>query len=67
MSFEDYVQKEIFDPLDMDTASYFLTPEVETLIAAGYEGTKKKPKPVDYWHIIMRPSGSINASAREMS
>ncbi|MDA0346967.1 MAG: serine hydrolase [Verrucomicrobia bacterium] len=66
-TFEDFVQDELFDPLGMYTASYFLTPEVEELIATGYEGSKKNPKPVDYWHIIMRPSGSINASAREMS
>jgi len=66
-TFEDFVQNELFDPLGMDTASYFLTPEVEQLIATGYEGSKKHPKPVDYWHIIMRPSGSINASAREMA
>ncbi|NET39313.1 MAG: serine hydrolase, partial [Cyanothece sp. SIO1E1] len=67
VSFEDYVQGAFFDPLDMDTTSYFLTPEVESLLAKGYQGSKKNPTPVDYWHIIMRPSGSINASAREMS
>ncbi len=66
-SFEDYVQTALFDPLEMNTSSYFLTPEVEKLLATGYEGSKKNPKTVDYWHIIMRPSGSINSSAREMS
>ena len=65
--FEDYVRKNIFDPLDMPTANYFLTPAVEQLLSKGYQGNGKNQKTVDYWHIIMRPSGSINASAREMS
>ena len=63
-TFEDYVQKNLFDPLQMSTASYFLTPEVEQRLTKLYQtdGTTTYP----YWHISMRPSGSINASAREM-
>lgn len=63
-TFEDYVQKNLFDPLQMNTASYFLTPEVEQSLTKLYrtDGTSTYP----YWHISMRPSGSINASAREM-
>ncbi|MGH9858066.1 MAG: serine hydrolase, partial [Acidobacteriota bacterium] len=63
-TFEDYVQKNLFDPLQMSTASYFLTPQVEQKLTKLYhdDGTTTYP----YWHISMRPSGSMNASAREM-
>jgi len=61
--FEDYVQEHFFDPLGMHTATYRLSKEVEehgvTLYTNG--------KPQDYWHISMRPSGSINASPIDMA
>jgi CubicO group peptidase (beta-lactamase class C family) len=60
--FEDYVKRELFDPLDMATASYRY-PEDEFLMATLYE----QGKAAKYWHIIMRPSGAINASARDMA
>ena len=63
-TFEDYVQKNLFDPLQMSTASYFLTPKVEQSLTKLYRGDGTTTYP--YWHISMRPSGSINASAREM-
>ena len=62
--FEDYVQKNLFLPLEMNTASYYLTPEVEKNLTKLYKDDGITPYP--YWHIIMRPSGSINASAKEM-
>ena len=62
--FEDYVQEHFFDPIGMTTASYFLSDEVKakgvTLYASGNQ-------PLDYWHLFMRPSGSINASAMDMA
>ncbi len=65
-TFENFVADTFFDPIGMPTADYRLTPEVESLLATGYQGNGPNQKPVDYWHIIMRPSGSINASAKEM-
>lgn len=63
--FEDYVDQNWFRPLQMSTASYFDTPQVESRLTRLYhkDGTTTYP----YWHIIMRPAGSINASAREMA
>lgn len=62
--FESYVQENFFAPLGMLQATYRLTDVVEekgvTLHANGNE-------PQDYWHIIMRPSGSINASPKDMA
>ena len=63
--FEDYVQQNWFKPLGMTTASYFDTPEVRSRLTKLYraDGTTTIP----YWHILMRPAGSINASAKEMA
>lgn len=62
--FEDYVRENFFAPLGMQSTTYRLTDEVKakgaTLYANGNE-------PQDYWHIIMRPSGSINSSATDMA
>ena len=63
--FEEFVAERIFHPLGMDTASFLLTPEVEKRLAKGYGDDGKTP--VRYWHISMRPAGSINASPHEMA
>jgi CubicO group peptidase (beta-lactamase class C family) len=63
--FEDYVRENFFRPLRMGTADYFLTPAVEQKLTKLYQPDGKTP--YRYWHILMRPSGAINASAREMA
>ena len=63
--FEDYVAKHLFEPLHMDTASYFCTPEVERRLAELYRPDGFTPYP--YWHIAYRPTGAVNASARDMA
>ena len=63
LDFEDYVQFNFFDPLGMETATYRLDENVEARGATLYFGGKPQP----YWHILMRPSGSINASPRDMA
>lgn len=63
--FEDYVEQNWFKPLGMNTASYFDTPEVQSRLTKLYHKDGKTPFP--YWHILLRPAGSINASAKEMA
>ncbi len=62
--FEQYVDENFFRPMRMESMTYRLSDDVKekgvTLYANGN-------KPQDYWHIIMRPSGSINASASDMA
>ncbi len=60
--FEKYIEQELFASLDMVSATYRY-PENEALLATLYE----QGKATDYWHISMRPSGAINASARDMA
>jgi CubicO group peptidase (beta-lactamase class C family) len=63
--FEDYVQEHFFNPLHMDTASYFYTPAVEQRLTKLYHPDGVTPYP--YWHFAFRPAGSINASAKDMA
>jgi CubicO group peptidase (beta-lactamase class C family) len=62
--FEDYVQKHIFHPLHMDGASYLYTPEVQPRLSKLYRPDGVTPYP--YWHVGLRPTAGLNASARDM-
>ena len=64
MDFEDYVKINFFEPMGMETATYRLTDVVKANGATLYSNGNQ---PQDYWHIIVRPSGSINASAKDMA
>ena len=63
--FEDYVQEHFFNPLHMDTANYFHTPQVEQRLARLYGPDGVTPRA--YWNFAMRPAGAINASAKDMA
>jgi CubicO group peptidase (beta-lactamase class C family) len=56
---EDYVQQHLFDPIGMPGATFF-EPKSD------FAGTYIKGKPQPYWHVIERPAGSVNATARDM-
>jgi CubicO group peptidase (beta-lactamase class C family) len=60
--FEDYVQQNFFNPIGMKTATYFL-PKANAVTLYHDDGKT----PYSYWHIILRPAGSINASANDMA
>lgn len=64
LDFEDYVQFNFFDPLGMTSATYRMNDDYLERGATLYANGNK---PQDYWHIIMRPSGAINASPRDMA
>jgi CubicO group peptidase (beta-lactamase class C family) len=63
--FEQVVQERIFDPLGMRTATYLFPSTTPDSLATLYQGDGRTPNP--YWHVIMRPAGSINASAEDMA
>ncbi len=62
--FEGYVREHFFEPIGMTQATYRRTEEVEDKGVTSYANGNK---PQDYWHIAVRPSGSINASPRDMA
>ena len=61
--FEDFVQQNLFQPIGMKTATYFEPPSATATTLYHEDG--KTPYP--YWHILLRPAGSINASANDMA
>lgn len=61
--FETYVQEHFFNPLAMESATYFLPENFIQKTATAYVDGKAQ----DYWHIIYRPAGAINASPRDMA
>lgn len=63
--FEDYVQREWFDTIGMRSASYFRDDAPPGGLTELYREDGQTP--YDYWHISMRPAGSINASAEDMA
>ena len=61
--FEDFVRQNLFRPIGMKTATYFESaPGTATTL---YHTDGKTP--YQYWHILLRPAGSINASANDMA
>jgi CubicO group peptidase (beta-lactamase class C family)/succinate dehydrogenase/fumarate reductase cytochrome b subunit len=61
--FEDYVQENFFTPLQMTGSTYRRSERVQEIGASLYvDGVEE-----EYWHISMRPSGAINASASDMA
>jgi CubicO group peptidase (beta-lactamase class C family) len=63
--FEELVQAWFFDPIGMRTATYLRTDLVRERGASLYHDDGVTPFP--YWHILMRPAGSINASPLDMA
>jgi CubicO group peptidase (beta-lactamase class C family) len=61
--FEDFVQQNLFGPIGMKTATYF--PPAPGTATTLYHSDGKTPYP--YWNILLRPAGSINASAEDMA
>jgi CubicO group peptidase (beta-lactamase class C family) len=61
--FEDFVQQNLFLPIGMKTATYFEPPPGRATTLYHDDGKT----PYQYWHILMRPAGSINASANDMA
>lgn len=61
--FEDFVEQSLFRPIGMKTATYFQPPPQSSTTLYHDNGST----PYQYWNIIFRPAGSINASAKDMA
>jgi CubicO group peptidase (beta-lactamase class C family) len=62
--FEQVIQERLFDPIGMRTATYMFPDTTRLEMTELYEGDGTTPVP--YWHVFIRPAGSINASAQDM-
>jgi len=63
--FEQIVQERLFDPIGMRTATYLFPDTSRVQKAELYQSNGRTPYP--YWHVFIRPAGSINASANDMA
>src|SRR6266567_1885646 len=61
--FEDFVEQNLFRPIGMRTATYFQSSPGTTTTLYHDDGKT----PYHYWNILLRPAGSINASANDMA
>ena len=61
--FEDYVAQHFFAPIGMHTASYWAPPVQQAATLYHEDGQT----PYRYSNLILRPAGSINASAKDMA
>lgn len=61
VTFEKYIEDNFFSQLGMDKATFF---EPKPSLTAT---TYLNEQPLDFWHVIYRPSGSISASITEMT
>lgn len=62
--YEVYIQQNFFSPMGMETMTYFLSEAYKQNGATLY---KEGGYPQEYWHLITRPSGAINASPNDMA
>ena len=62
--FEDYVRETFFAPLGMSTADYFHSAQARALLTTLYRADGKTP--YAYQHLLLWPSGALNASAEDM-
>lgn len=62
-TYEAYIRENFFSPMGMETMTFFLSEDYRQKGATLY----KNGEPHDYWHLIIRPSGAINASPKDMA
>jgi CubicO group peptidase (beta-lactamase class C family) len=64
-SFETYVRREIFDPLEMKTSAFRIAPEDEATLARGY--VDEAGPAVGFPRLHLRPAVGLHASTRELA
>lgn len=61
--FEDYVRQNLLEPIGMVTATYWEEPSPRLTTLYHTDGVSPHP----YWNALFRPSGALNASAKDMA
>jgi len=63
-SYEDVIERDVFQPLGMTGAALRVTPEVSARLARGYD---ERDRPVQYRGIYHRPAGNLMVSPRDLA
>ena len=62
--FDRFIEENVFQALDMPSATLNRTPEVAKTLVGGYNTDPKEP--IEYWNFIFRPAGAANVKPIEM-
>jgi hypothetical protein len=65
ITYEKFVEDNIFEPLGMEHSNYFNSEYTKKHLSVGYRNDEFEE--AEYWHISGRPSGAINSTADEMA
>ncbi len=65
LSYESFLDQNIFTPLNMNDSHFFLTSNLKSKFVLGYDTDGTTPIP--YWHMTYRPFGGINTSVNDMN
>jgi CubicO group peptidase (beta-lactamase class C family) len=67
IQWEEYIRKNIFEPLEMEHSEMWRSDRVKNHEAQGYIIRGGKPKPVEYWQNIISPAGSLYSCVEDMA
>ncbi|SHF80252.1 CubicO group peptidase, beta-lactamase class C family [Microbulbifer donghaiensis] len=63
MTYEDYIQLNFLEPLQMQDSGYFYSDDYRSRAVTLYRGTQ----PLPYWHLNNRAAGGLHSSLRDMA
>ncbi len=67
LSFADYVQQNVFDPLGMTRSRFFLRVPLADDAAVPYFWTEGRQAPLGYDHTLLGPAAELNTTATDMA
>jgi CubicO group peptidase (beta-lactamase class C family) len=67
LSFADYVEHNVFDPLEMKRSRFFLRVPLDPDLAVSYRWKGGQHVPMGYDHTLLGPAAELNTTARDMA
>jgi CubicO group peptidase (beta-lactamase class C family) len=67
LSFSDYVQRHVFDPLGMTRSRFFLRVPLDPELAVPYRWAEGEQIPLGYDHTLLGPAAELNTTALDMA
>src|SRR5262249_37893078 len=67
LSFADYVQRNVFDPLGMTKSRFGLREPLDPDLAVPYSGAAGCSLPLGYDHTLLGPAAELNTTALDMA
>ena len=67
LSFADYMQRNVFDPLEMKRSRFGLRVPLDPDLAVSYRWERGRFVPMGYDHSLLGPADELNTTARDMA